>query len=106
MKRPTVQDQRERLEHDGYVEVPEHRGLAPGVRISHRGHQWRDALLYGSATVVAVYERPNSPWSSTWGRPDVEVIYQADREPEGRCPITWADYHCSIAPQQTRDETP
>ena len=97
----TIQGQREQLEARGYVEVAEHHRLKPGARIRHRGQQWYEALMFGTATVVAVYEKPNSPWSVEWHMPDIEVIPQRDDEPEGRCTITWAQYHCTSVDKAT-----
>lgn len=92
----TIAEQRAQLEARGYVEVPEYGGIRPGVRIRHRGHQWAEAYRDGTATVVAVYERPDSSWSRTWRMADVEVVHQADDVPVGWCPATWAQYHLEV----------
>jgi hypothetical protein len=97
----TIQGQREQLEAHGYMEVAEHGRLKPGARVCHRGQRWYEAIMKGTATIVAVYEKPDSPWSVEWHMPDIEVIAQRDDEPEGRCPITWAQYHCTVVGEAT-----
>ncbi|WP_431728502.1 hypothetical protein [Verrucosispora sp. TAA-831] len=62
-----------------YVEIPDHRGLRPGARVYHSGHQWPGAALDGSGVVAAVFERPGSSWSRTYNAPDVEIIVLWDR---------------------------
>lgn len=88
--------QRARLEERGYVEVPEARvvdgTIRPGDRVHNRGEQYVKAYWHGTATVVAIYERPDSAWSRKYDMPDVEVITQRDRDPEGTCPMAWASY--------------
>ena len=99
----TIDGRRAELESRGYVEVGAYGDLRPGVRISHVGHRWPHAYMRGTATVVAVYLKPDSPWERKYDRPDVEVVYQSDREPEGVCPITWADYHCCVTDLSSAD---
>lgn len=84
------------LEERGYVEVPEHRGIKPGTRIHNRAQRYVKAYWHGTSTVVAVFEKPNSPWSRDRGMPDIEIIHQPDDAPEGECPITWAQYHAAL----------
>ncbi|PZG16476.1 hypothetical protein C1I95_17360 [Micromonospora craterilacus] len=62
-----------------YVDIPDHRGLRPGARVYHSGHQWPGAAYDGTGVVLAVTERPDSPWSQTYRAPDVELIVLWDR---------------------------
>lgn len=89
----THAEHRAALEKHGYIEIPEHKGIKPGARIRNRRQQYVKAIWHGTSTVVAVYEKPDSPWSRTYGMPDIEIIHQPDDAPDGECPITWAQYH-------------
>lgn len=104
MSTTTHAEQRARLEERGYVEVPEARvvdgTVVVGDRVHNRGEQYVKAYWHGTARVVAIYERPDSPWSRTYRMPDVEVITQRDRDPEGTCPMPWANYGTVV-----RDDT-
>lgn len=63
----------------GYRDVEAHGALRPGVRIRHAGHRWDEAIDAGTGFVVAITEKPDSPWSRSWGRPDVELITVSDK---------------------------
>jgi hypothetical protein len=63
----------------GYRDVDAHGALRPGVRIRHVGHQWCEAINAGTGFVVAITEKPDSAWSRTWGKPDVELITVSDK---------------------------
>ena len=93
----THAEHRAALEKNGYREIPDHKGIKPGARIHHRGQRYVKAHWHGTSTVVAVYEKPESPWSRQWGMPDIEIIHQPDDAPDGECPITWAQYHAALA---------
>lgn len=104
MSTTTHAEQRTRLEERGYVEVPEARvvdgTVVVGDRVRNRGEQYVKAYWHGTARVVAIYEKPDSSWSRTYNMPDVEVITQRDRDPEGTCPMPWANYGTVV-----RDDT-
>ncbi len=63
----------------GYRDVDHHGDLRPGARIRHGGHRWPGAYDNGTGVVVAVTEKPDSAWSQSWGKPDVELIALWDR---------------------------
>jgi hypothetical protein len=67
------------LRERGYQDRDSHKKLAPGVRVRHTGHQWPQAYIEGTGTVVAIVEKPDSAWSEPWGMPDVELIVVFDR---------------------------
>lgn len=58
----------------GYVDIAEHGDLRVGARIRHRGHQWHEAFHAGTGYVAALTEKPDSAWSWTYGKPDIELI--------------------------------
>lgn len=94
---PTHEEQRAALEGRGYVEIAEapvcRGGVArTGDRVHNRGEQYVKAYWHGTAVVVAIYERLNSEWSRRYGERDIEIITQRDRDPEGVCPMCWANY--------------
>jgi hypothetical protein len=66
--------------HDcGYKDVTEHGALRIGTRIRGRSEQYHEALLHGTGIVIAITEKPDSAWSSSWGMPDVELIVLRDK---------------------------
>jgi hypothetical protein len=92
-----------------YRDIPEHRGIKVGARVRHRGHRWLEAYLQGTATVLAVMQKGPSPWSVSWGRPDVEVLALPDNPMFPTAPVHgWADYHCEVvdAPENPSPASP
>lgn len=90
------------LKRRGWVEVDEFRSLRPGVRIRHRGEQYTEAYRDGTATVLIVTEKPNSPWARKYHHPDVELVALTDRDRFGtgiRLMFV-ADYHVEIVEVQ------
>lgn len=77
----------------GYRDVERHGQLAPGTRIRHIGHQWDEAYTDGTGMVVAVTEKPDSPWSVSWRMPDVELVAVWDRPTFGTRLAQLAQYH-------------
>jgi len=80
-ERATADQMLAELRERGYQDRPYLGDLAPGARIRHRGHQWAAALEDGSGWIVALTEKPDSPWSASWGGPDIELIAAWDRPP-------------------------
>lgn len=62
------------LRRRGYVIKKSHNELRAGARVRHRGHQYPEALRYGTGMVLHVTEKSPSAWSVKWGVPDVEMI--------------------------------
>lgn len=99
-----LRDERESLESSGFREVefaPKNPGIKPGARVRNRGEQYDKAIWHGTAIVVAVLrrgtdEKPDS-WEQSWGRPNVEVIVERDREQFGSKFTSWADYGTELA---------
>jgi hypothetical protein len=84
------------LHESGYINVEQHGGLKAGTRVRHIGHKWPTALLEGSGNVVALTEKPQSSWSQSWGKPDVELIVAWD-EPQGGSRLSQlAQYHVEV----------
>jgi hypothetical protein len=90
-----------RIEHG-----PRHPELRAGARVRNYGERWHEAIVHGTAVVVAVLrkgddDQPDS-WERTYGRPNVEVVI--DRDPEhrdfGRFSV-WSDYGSPLALEQT-----
>lgn len=97
------------LEKRGYIEISEAPVLDGGTarvgdRVRNRGEQYPRAYAHGTARIVAIYERPDSPWSRKYRTRDIEIITQRDREPEGECGITWANYGTALAKQADAEE--
>jgi hypothetical protein len=69
---------RSELATHGYRDV-EHPRLRPGRRVRHQAERWPEARDFGTGVLLAVMERTNSPWSASWGGPDIEVIVLRDR---------------------------
>lgn len=80
----------------GYRDVDHHGALRAGVRIRHYGHQWPGAYDDGTGVVVAVTEKPDSAWSRTWGKPDVELIAAWDRPGVTGRVSQLAQYHVEV----------
>lgn len=77
----------------GYVEIPDHNGLRPGVRVRHVGEQYPGASE-GTATVLRVFKSPRV----IQGDPDVELIVKRDKPSFwGEDYGYWADYHTVLA---------
>lgn len=85
----SAEELRADLESRGYVEKPEHGDLRAGDRVHHAGQQYTEAYLYGTATILAIFEKLDSAWSRSWRMPDVELIIQRD---DGDV-TQWAQYH-------------
>lgn len=84
------------LHEHGYQDVAEHGRIRPGVRIRHTGHRWPEAYDEGSGVVLAVTEKPDSSWSQSWGRPDVELIALWDRDQGFSRLSQLAQYHVEV----------
>lgn len=63
----------------GYVDIAEHDELRVGVRIRHGGQRYSEAFRLGTGFVVALTEKPDSAWSKSWGKPDIELIALWDK---------------------------
>jgi hypothetical protein len=94
----TEQQLRDGLTDLGYVEIAEHHGIRPGVRVRQQSHRYPDAYRHGTGTVLAVYRRDPSSWSQTHDRPDVELIVAVDHTPlsHDRALAQLADYHVAL----------
>lgn len=84
------------LHHRGYRDIEQHGQIRVGARIRHVGHQWPDAYIDGSGVVVALTEKPNSGWSLSWGKPDVELIALWDKPSIGGRLSGLAQYHVEV----------
>jgi len=80
----------------GYVDVAEHGKLRPGVRIRHRGERYPEALEHGTGIVLAITERPDSPWSKTYGAADIELITLSDKARFNSRLSQLAQYHVDV----------
>jgi len=91
------QNRAELLAH-GYVDLPEHNGITVGARVHHRNERYYEALRDGTATVLALMERVDSPWSREWRQRDIELIVRRDKPFLGAGSLLskWADYHTRI----------
>lgn len=79
-----------------YRDVEEFRGLKVGARVHHVGERYAEAVLDGTATVLAVMHKKPSSWEQSYGRPDVELLVRLDDRlvKKGMPEIgQWADYH-------------
>lgn len=88
----TPKELRSSLLDRGYVEIPEHKGLRPGVRVSHTGERYSSAIHNGTATVEQVFKSPRL----IQGREDIEIIVKRDKPTWGSTHGQWADYHAVI----------
>lgn len=78
----------------GYVDIENHNDLRVGARIRHVGHQWPQAYEHGTGVILALTERPNSPWSRSWHARDIELIALWDQpRPFGSRLSQLAQYH-------------
>jgi hypothetical protein len=89
----TLEEKRAALAAYGYVDLAEHNGITVGTRVHHRNERYYEALHNGTATVLALMERPDSAWSQKWNQRDIELIVR--RDADGRL-SGWADYHTRI----------
>ncbi len=92
------------LERDGFQhidEAPRTPGLRVGARVHNAGERYVEAYTHGTATVLAVLRRGTDEkpdlWEKQWGRPNVEVVVQRDRDEPPTC---WADYGTHLASEQ------
>ena len=76
------------------MDIKEFHGLRAGVRVRHRGEQYREAYRNGTGNVLHVLQRDPSPWARSWGRPDVEIVVIRDDKERGAMLV--ADYHVEI----------
>lgn len=69
------------LHERGYRDIIEHESfrVRVGARIRHRGHQWPEAYREGTGFIVALTEKPDSPWSRTYRMPDIELVALWDK---------------------------
>ena len=86
------------LESRGYRQVHAFNELIPGARVRHVGEQYTDAIIHGTARIIAVLQKPSSSWEMSNDRPDIEVIIQRDPERVRGMPAVaqWADYHTVV----------
>lgn len=86
----------------GYVDLPEYvyprsgRRLCVGARVRHCGEQWPEALMDGTGHVVALLHKPDSPWSRSYGMPDIELVMVSDRPRFDRRLFQVAQYHVEV----------
>jgi hypothetical protein len=74
-----------------YVAVDGWSGHRTGLAVNARSHRYPEALERGIGVVLTVLHRARSPWSMTYGAPDVEfVILRWD----GQQISQLANYHC------------
>lgn len=82
---------------EGYALIESWDLFEPGVRVySLFGQQYFEAAQYGTATILAVFQKEPSTWAQKCGRPDIEFIVQRD----DKSIVRWADYHIGIARNQ------
>lgn len=74
-----------------YVPVREWSGYRTGLAVNARSHRYPAALERGIGVVLAVLHRERSPWTMTYGAPDVELVILRWN---GRDLSRLADYHC------------
>lgn len=82
----------------GYVDIDEIKGLRVGSRCHHANQRYVEAYWDGTAEVLAITEKLDSPWSRRWGDRDIELIVLRDG------PVLpglsrlgyWADYHTAV----------
>jgi hypothetical protein len=70
----------------------EHDSIKPGVRVRNAGEQYLDALVKGTAEVLAVM-RKTGAWEQKYGRPNIEVIVKRDRDGSLGW---WQDYRTEV----------
>ena len=68
-----------RLYASGYTDRDRFNELASGVRVRHTGQRYAAAYQDGTGVILAITERPGSPWSHEWKMPDVEMVVLWDR---------------------------
>lgn len=94
-----LDEMRAKLHAFGYVDIEQHGDLRPGTRIRHAGQRWPEAYEHGTGVVLALTERPNSAWSLSWGRPDIEMVVLWDRPwPLDSRLSQLAQYHVAVVP--------
>ena len=82
----------------GFIEVTELNGMSVGARVRHRGEQWFEAHEHGTGTIERIFHKPESSWSRTYRRPDVELIVKRDKPKFGADDTHSfvADYHIEL----------
>ncbi len=78
----------------GYIEVQEFRDLLPGSRAKHRNERYSEAYRRGTGFIRRIFRKPNSAWEQSYGRPDIELIFERDDPDRGVTLL--ADYHVEI----------
>lgn len=86
----------DQLHLDGYVDIEEHKGLRVGAWIRHRNQQYYEAIVNGTGAVLALVEKPDSPWSREWRMPDIELVMLRDKEQFGSRLSQLAQYHVEV----------
>lgn len=83
---------------DGYVEIPEYKGIKAGVRVHHSGQRYVEAYRNGTAEVRHVFRNEGSYWEQVYKRPDIEVIVVRDAPllPDMSPVSQWANYHTCL----------
>lgn len=81
------------LHERGYRDIDAIGDLRPGARVRHRGHRWSEAIANGTGNVVAITEKPDSPWSVSYRMPDVEMVVLFDTASFGDRLSMLAQYH-------------
>lgn len=84
------------LHQSGYRDIEAHGSLCVGARIRHSGHRWPEAYERGTGVVLAITEKPDSAWSRSWGKPDVELIAVWDTPTFGIRVSQLAQYHVAV----------
>jgi hypothetical protein len=70
----------------------EHDTIKPGVRVRNSGEQYLDALVKGTAEVVAVMRKPGA-WEQKYGQLNLEVLVRRDRDGSLGW---WQDYRTEV----------
>ncbi|WP_026931197.1 hypothetical protein [Glycomyces tenuis] len=98
------------LHEHGYVDLDEFvypksgLKLRVGTRIKHRNEEYWKAIRHGTANVVALTEKPDSPWSKTYRMRDIElVMFRQEREIGSRLSQV-AQYHIDVIEEGRADE--
>lgn len=89
------------LRERGYLEIEEIDGIRVGARVYGRNQQYVEAYRDGTAVVLLLMEKPESPWSRKWGQRDIELVALRDVPLLSDSRIACvADYHVGLAERQ------
>lgn len=97
----TVESIRADLLAHGYVEVESHTDRfgerRVGQRVHHRGEQFVEAYVHGSAVIRAIFYKADSAWTRQYRDDDVEMAVEFDKGTWRKGDVTQlAQYHTAI----------